>query len=177
MNESDFKDILAEICEEEIAELNEFPPFKPSLRHRLAMKHMFALFEKNSLSISNASQEVTALKGSHLSLRKRLIIIFVLIICAALLTGFIYGYVFGNFRGTVYNDNTQLFVINTENCPETIEYEYYLPILPNGFEMVEHDSLSFSVYTKYRNSISGQEIVLSQCTKKMFDPHYSRVAM
>lgn len=63
-------------------------------------------------------------------------------------------------------------MINTENCPTTIEYEYYLPVLPNGFEMVEHGSLSFTVYTKYKNNMSGQEIVLSQCTKKTYDPHF-----
>lgn len=48
MNESYLKGILAEICEEEIAELNKFPPFKPSLRHRLAMKRIFALYEKKN---------------------------------------------------------------------------------------------------------------------------------
>lgn len=49
MNDSDLKDVLAEICEEEKAELNKFPPFKPSLRHRLAMKRIFCMFEKKSM--------------------------------------------------------------------------------------------------------------------------------
>lgn len=78
-----------------------------------------------------------------------------------------------NFHGTVYYDNTQLFAVNTENCPTTIEYEYYLSNLPDGFEMVEHDSLSFYVYTLYENTSSKQVITFSQYTKDKFTPHYN----
>lgn len=47
MNEKELKDILAEICEEEITELNKFPPFKTSLRHKLAMKQISFRSRKN----------------------------------------------------------------------------------------------------------------------------------
>ena len=33
-------------------------------------------------------------------------------------------FVSNSFRGKVNNDNTELFVINTENCPSTIEDIY-----------------------------------------------------
>lgn len=173
MNESDFKDILAEICEEEIAELNRFPPFKPSLRHRLAMKRIFALYEKKAHMTTSNPQMIPASQSKHLRLSKRLIILFAAIICATMLTGFMLVYSSKNFHGTVYNDNTQLFAVNTENCPTTIEYEYYLSNLPDGFEMVEHDSLSFHVYTLYENTSSGQFITFSQYTKEKFTPHYN----
>lgn len=173
MNESDFKDILAEICEEEIAELNKFPPFKPSLHYRLAMKRIFALYEKKTHMATSNPPMILTPQSKHWHLSKRLIILFAVIICAALLTGFMLVYFSKNFHGTVYNDNTQLFAVNTENCPTTIEYEYYLFDLPNGFEMVEHDSLSFDVYTLFENTSSGQVITLSQCTKKEFAPHYN----
>lgn len=173
MNESDFKGILAEICAEEIAELNKFPPFKPSLRHRLAMKRIFALFEKNTRKSASVPASNLTLSSTHLRVGRRLLILFAVIVCAALLTGFIAVYVSKNFHGTVYNDNTQLFAVNTENCPTTIEYEYYLPNLPNGFEMVEHDSLSYEVYILYENTSSGQVITLSQYTKEKFTPHYN----
>ncbi len=173
MNEGDFKDILAEICEEEIAELNKFPPFKTSLRHRLAMKRIFALYEKKThITVSDPTMILTT-QSKHLHLSKRLIIFFAVIICAALLTGFMLVYFSKNFHGTVYNDNTQLFAVNTENCPTTIEYEYYLSNLPDGFKMVEHDSLSFYVYTLYENTSSGQVITFSQHTKEKFTPHYN----
>ncbi len=173
MNESDFKDILSEICEEEIAELNKFPPFKPSLRHRFAMKRIFASFEKKTHLTTYNPPKTLSPQSKHLHLSIRLIILFAVIACAVLLTGFMIVYISKNFHGTVYNDNTQLFAVNTENCPTTIEYEYCLPTLPDGFEMVEHDSLSFDVYIKYKNNLSGQIITLSQCTKNNFSPLYN----
>lgn len=45
--------------------------------------------------------------------------------------------------------------------------------MPDGFEMVEHDSLSFDVYTLYENKLSGHLIALSQCTKNKFSIHYN----
>lgn len=173
MSEKILGEILAEICEEEISSFNYLPQFKPSLRHKLAMKRIFTLFEKNSHNIINTSQTIPHSRHTHLSLRKRLIIVFILIVCAALLTGFIYSYVSKNFHGTVYIDNTQLFAINLENCPKTIEYEYYLSVLPDGFEVIEHDSSTTDIYTKYRNILSEQEVIFIQCTKEMFDTHYN----
>lgn len=173
MNESDFKGILAEICAEEIAELNKFPPFKTSLRHRFAMKRIFALYEKKTHITASNPPIVLTPQSRHLRSSKRLIIFFAVIICAALLTGFMLVYFSKDFHGTVYNDNTQLFAINTENCPITIEYEYYLSDLPDGFEMVEHDSSSYEVYILYENTLSGQVITLSQYTKEKFTPHYN----
>lgn len=173
MNKGDFKGILAEICAEEIAELNKFQPFKPSLRHRLAMKRIFALYEKKThVTTSNPPLALTP-QSKHLHLSKRLIILFAVIICAAMLTGFMVVFFSKNFHGTVYNDNTQLFAINTEHGPATIECKYYLSDLPDGFKMVEHDSTSFEVYTQYNNELSGQIITLSQYTKKKFVPHYN----
>lgn len=142
MNESCFKDILAEICEEEKAELNKFPPFKASLRHRLAMKRIFRMFEKKTHVTAIDPPKTLAPKSKHFRLSAKHIILFAAIIFLMLFTGFvsIYSIYFSkNFYGTVYNDNTRLFDVNTENCPATIEYECYLPELPEGFEMVKHD--------------------------------------
>jgi len=173
MNESYFKDVLAEICEEEIAELNKFPPFKPSLHHRFAMKRIFASFEKNTRKPANVPASNLALLSTHLHLGRRLLILFALIACAALLTGFMTVYFYKNFHGTVYTDNTHLSAINTENCLALIEYEYHISDLPDGYEMVEHDSSSFDVYTLYENADSGQVITLSQYTKNGYKPHYN----
>lgn len=174
MNESYLKGILAEICEEEIAELNKFPPFKPSMRHRFAMKRIFSLFKNNTRKTkSEVPKSSLPLQHNSLRLSKRLIILIAVIICAALLTGFMLVYFSKNFHGTVYNDNTQLFAINTENCPITIEYEYYLSNLPDGFEMVEHNSSSYDVYILYENNSSDQVITLTQYTKSGFNTHYN----
>ena len=60
-----------------------------------------------------------------------------------------------------------------ENCPTTIEEEYYLTVLPDNFEMVGQDKLSFHVYTLYRNEFSNQTISFSQYTKNIYKKHYN----
>ncbi len=50
---------------------------------------------------------------------------------------------------------------------------YYLSDLPDGFEMVEHDSSSYNVYILYENASSEQVITFSQYTKEKSTPHYN----
>ena len=150
MNDSYFKDVLAEICDEEIAELNASLCFKPSLRHRLAMKRIFALFEeKTHVTASDPSKALPEKK--HFRLSARFIILFAAIIFLMMFVGFVIVYFSKGFYGTVYSDNTHLLAADKGNCPATIEYEYYLPELPEGFELVKHDSLSYNLYTLYEN--------------------------
>lgn len=174
MNEEIFIEVLAEVCDEEIAELNKFPPFKPSLRHRYAMMLIFSSFAKRSRRMTDERRRASAAKRRPSRLSTKLIILIAVIVCAALLTGAILIYISNSFRGTVNEDNTRLFPINTENCPTTIEYEYYLPVLPDGFEMVDHYNISsIDVYTIYVNEFSGQTIILSQRTKEKYSRHYN----
>ena len=173
MNENVLRDILAELCEEEIAELSKFPPFKPSLRHRYGMMLIFASLNKNSRKAAGKPPRTSAAQSRPSRLSTRLVILIAVIVCAALLTGFILVYISKNFHGTVNEDNTRLFAINTENCPETIEYEYYLPDLPEGFEMSNQDLSSFHMYTTYTNKLSEMTITLSQYTKNKYKIHYN----
>ena len=173
MNEIILRDILAEICAEEISELNKFPPFKPSLRHRYAMARIFSSFEKKSHNTSGKQPWASSEYRRPSRLSTRLVILIAVIVCAALLTGAILVYISKSFHGTVHEDNTQLFPINMENGLETIEYEYYLPVLPEGFEMVEHESFSVNVYTEYKNKLYDQTITLYQYTKNKFATHFN----
>lgn len=174
MNERILGDILAEIWEEEISDFDNLPQFKASLRHKLAMKRIFTLFENNSQNLISTSQRISHSRHTHLSIRKKLIIIFALIVCAVLMTGFIFSYVSKNFHGTVYNEYTKLFATNTENCLETIKYEYCLTDLPDGFELTERVfSLVLGVSTQYRNEMSGKEIAFDQFPKKVFGGNFN----
>ena len=173
MNENILKEVLAEICEEEIAELNKFPPFKPSLRHRYAMMCIFSSFEKRLRQTNGNPPQASAAHRRPSRLSTRLVILIAIIVCAALLTGAILVYVSKSFHGPINEDNTQLFPINTENCPTTIEYEYYLHDLPEGFEMVGHTSFSFDACTEYKDELSGLAIAFSQHTKEKYSPYFN----
>lgn len=172
MNENILKEVLSEIYEEEISALDNLPQFKTSLRQRFVMKHIFTLFEKNKHKSVNTPLQNVDLQQKPLRLRNRLVLIFALIICAALLTGFVVVFVSKNFCGTVYGDNTHIFAVNIENCTTTIENKYYLPDLPKGFELIESDSSSFDVYTLYQNNETKQALTISQYSKNHFKPHY-----
>ena len=85
MNESVFKEILGESLSREFAEFDNAPEHKFSLRHRLAMKKVFARYEKNT----RKPIELSAATMPHYSLKQRIIITLVIIILMTLLTGWI----------------------------------------------------------------------------------------
>ena len=78
-----------------------------------------------------------------------------------------------NFYGKVNADNTELFVINTENCPATIEDKYYLPCLPDGYEVSGTDSTPFFEHISYLNKVTNQSISFNQWVKTEYgSSHY-----
>lgn len=173
MSEDILKRILQEISDEEIAEYRKMPAFKPSLRHRLAMRRIFARFEKNTRRAETVSEPVLTAPNKPKRLSTRLMIIIAAIVCAVLLTGAAIIYFSKSFHGTVFPDNTRLFAVDTENCLTTIEYKYYLPELPEGFEQVEQITTPFKSDIIYKNKLLGQDIMISQYTKNHFSPHYN----
>lgn len=175
MSEDILKRILQEIGDEEIAEYQKISAFKPSLRHKLAMKRIFARFKKNmrKAAVSDTFEPVLTVTNKHRRLSTRLLIIIAAVVCAVLLTGFMIVYFSKAFHGTVFSDNTQIFAVDTENCLTTIEYKYYLPELPEGFEQVKQVTKSTDVDTIYKNEPLGLEIMFSQYTKNCFSPHYN----
>lgn len=180
MNENVLKEILLEVHEIECGVVDDLPDFKPSLRHRLAMKRIFTRFEKNTRKLRNTGtiQEPLIIehRARRYSIKQRLLIATLIIILMTLLTGCVNAivkFVSERFNGTVYEDNTKLFAINLENCPQTIEYQYALTNVPDGFELIETISSSTNVYTLYSNELTGQVITLNQWVKSKFAPHYN----
>lgn len=176
MNEKILKRILQEISDEEVSEYCRQPSFKTSLRHRLAMKRIFARFEKNARHVPAVSAPCPDFPVTHVRPARKLIVLFAIIACAALLTGFMAVYrmvVSNNFRGDIFSDHTRLWVADAESCPATIEHIYYLSELPEGFEMVDHCPMLTSVYTRYENKLSEKGISFDQYTKGSFNSYYN----
>lgn len=180
MSESILKDILLEAHEIECGVSDDLPDFKPSLRHRLAMKRIFSRFAKNTRKLRNTETiqkpQITEQRIRRYSIKQRLLIATLIIILMTFLAGCvnaIVNFVSEHFSGTVYEDNTQLFVADFENCPQTIEYQYVFTDVPEGFELIETASSSTNVYALYLNSFTGQVITLEQWVKTHFSPHYN----
>mgnify|MGYP002674408879 CR=1 FL=1 len=166
MSESILKSILEESAILEWAKYDNVPEHTFSKKHNRKMSHIFRLYEKNTRQYRSYAPT------SHFRFRltRKTAVILALIIFVAV-TGCAAAYFWSkNFRGEVHCDNTALFVINTENCPEFIEEKYYLPEVPEGFEMSDAWSNPFEIYTCYWNESTKQEIVFSQTTKPNSDP-------
>ena len=180
MNENILRDILLEVHEIEFGVSDDLPDFKPSLRHRLAMKRIFARFDRNMRKLRNtrSTGETPIIERGtrRYSIKQRILIATLIIILMAFLVGCasaIVKFISEHFNGTIYEDNTQLFAINLENCPQTIEYQYVLTNVPIGFELIETVSSPISVNALYLNSSTGQVITLEQCVKTLFSQHYN----
>lgn len=180
MNEDILKDILLEVHQIECGVSDDLPDYKPSLRHRFAMKRIFARFDRNTRKLKNTRNIVETPiikhKTRRYSIKQRILITTLIIILMAFLVGCasaIIKFVSERFNGTVYEDNTQLFVVNLENCPQTIEYQYVFTNIPEGFELIETISSSTNVYSLYLNRSTGQVITLEQWVKTQFSSHYN----
>lgn len=180
MNDNILKDILLEVHEIECGVSDDLPDFKPSLRHRLAMKRIFARFDRNTRKLRNTrsigATPIIERRIRRYSIKQRILIAMIIIILMTFLVGCVNAivkFVSEHFNGTVYEDNTQLFAINLENCPQTIEYQYDFTNVPEDFELIETISSPTNIYTLYLNSSTGQGITLEQWVKTHFSTHYN----
>lgn len=180
MNENVLKEILLEVHEIECRVVDDLPDFTLSLRHRLAMKRIFARFERNARKLRNTKTiqktPIIEHRTRRYNIKQRILIAMLIIILMTLLAGCVNAvvkFVSEHFNGTVYEDNTQLFVADLENCPKRIEYRYVLTDVPDRFELIETISSPSNVYMRYKDQQTGQTITLEQWVKSDFTPHYN----
>lgn len=179
MSEDILNELMLEVHRIECGVPNDLPNYKLSLRHRLAMKRIFARFARNARKLRKAEtiqESPTTEHRRRYNIKQRILIATLIIVLMALLAGCVNAivkFVSEHFSGTVYKDNTQLFVTNLENCPQTIEYQYALADIPEGFKLIETIPSSTNVYTLYSNELTGQVITLNQWVKSKFAPHYN----
>ena len=171
MSESVLKSILEESARLEWVKYENAQEHVFSKKHERKMKYVFKLFERNDCKL----KPYTGSKPHyHFRFTKRNIIVLLAVIFLAALAGCGVTYFTSkNFYGKVNADNTELFVINTENCPSTIEDKYYLPCLPDGYEVLGTDSTPFYEWISYENPATEQTLTFCQFAKVSFDStHY-----
>lgn len=176
MNESAFKEILGEAIKSGLAEFDNAPEHKFSLKHRLAMKYIFAKFARNvsRLKSGEVDKDDSIIEyKSRVSLRQRLIVVLLIFILLSFLVGWVVVFVSDKFSGTVYSDNTQLTAVDVEDCPNEIEIKYIFASVPSGFDLIKTSSSPTTFYILYENSSTGQTITLRQWVKAKFKPRYN----
>lgn len=174
MNEELFKSILEEMVMSEYAEIENEPDHKFSLKHRLAMKRIFARYERNVRKLHTKEPSPTAQiveNKPRYRLSRQVFLAMIVIILSAFLVGWVVVYVSTNFHGTVYHDHTELTPKKTMDCPQTIEYKYDLEYVPDGFEQIKTVTSRTSAYTLYINQSTNQTISLLQWVKTYYEPN------
>lgn len=171
MSESVLKSILEESARLEWAKYENAPEHVFSKKHERKMKYAFKLFERNDCKLK---PYIGSKPHYHFRFSKRnIIVLFAVIFLAALAGCGVTYFTSKNFYGKVNADNTELFVINTENCPATIEDKYYLPCLPDGYEVSGTDSTPFFEHISYLNKVTNQSISFNQWVKTEYgSSHY-----
>lgn len=167
MSESVLKSVLEESAQLEWDKYNNSPVHSFSKKHNRSMKRIYKQYEYTRCSgISNNNHRIRITRKTALIL---LLIVFLAAVagCAA---AFFWSQ---SFRGIVHSDNTELFVINTENCPSNIEDKYCLSALSEEYEMLDIDSTPFYEYSCYQNKITEQIISFRQYVKSNFKMHYN----
>lgn len=170
MSESILRSLLEESAKLEWAEYDNAPAHDFSRKHSRSMKRIFRLFDKNTCQ-SYASVNAS----SRIRFSRRTVLVLLLIVFTAAVAGCTVAYFMSqSFSGKVHKDNTELFVLNTDNCPSNIEQKYYLSDLPEGYELLNTDASPFYEYTSYQNNLTGQTISFRQYVKTEFDSvHYN----
>lgn len=173
MSESILKKIFYEVYDDEFAEFENAIEHEFSCTHERNMKKIFKIYEKNTMKYHKKPIHENSHKKSFVWSKKRILLAAVMIFLAVLVGCAAAIYTLGGFKTDIQSDNTQLFPIDVEGCPQTIQCVYELTELPDGFELLEHSKSAVNVYTAYKNIATEQTIVLRQCVKSEFGAHYN----
>ena len=163
------EELISGYFDKELSGVAEVSLPKFSLKHRIAMRRIFRKFADNAYKKASADH-VVYVPSKPRSIRKRLIIVAIIIIGMAILTGFVIMFFADGFKGTVYHDNTHLFAVNKEGCPTTIEKVYKLSVLPDGYEFVDSSISNEYVFSTYMNK-NQVAIYFIQYVKSEFSTH------
>jgi len=176
MKENILEGIIAESYRHEYEPFNNASEHNFTLRHRIAMKQIFARYEMTVIKSKQRKYKSKLDAGSNkqrLSIKQRALIIALIVILMAMLVGWIAVFVSREFYGTVHRNYTTLAVVNMDNCPKTIEYKYILHDVPDGFEVVETSSSPMIEHTVYYNSLTNQSIDIMQWVKTSYHQNYN----
>ncbi len=162
MSEIEFNKILQQVCIEEYSFLEEVPVHHFSLIHRRKMKHILS----QPYSMPETDKKI--------KLNRHMVCILIAAIFLALVTVTGAACVISHFIMIMYPDNTQLFAANTAGAPETIEQEYCIPELPEGYKEITRISTFESIWVIYQYGDDAyNNVTFSQNVKTSYDQHFN----
>ncbi len=164
MNETEFSQILEQVCMEEYTLPEKEPVHHFSLKHRRRMKRILAL--------PRSAPEPT--RRLRLNRRTVCILIAIIFLAAGAAAGAAAAYVISPFIMKEHSDNTELFAGDISGAPEIIERVYYLDGLPEGYEEIERYSDWCEELVIYQFGDDSYNIIMfTQTLKSEFNQHFN----
>ncbi|MBP0985316.1 MAG: DUF4367 domain-containing protein [Oscillospiraceae bacterium] len=161
MSEHILEEILLEIHSDEFSEYDNSKRHRFSRKHKRAMKRIFAPAQ-TQIQISK-----------NIRLNRRTAVIIIAAIFLAVISATATAMIFGSFGVKNHKDNTELFAINTENCPVTLEKMYYLSGLSEDYVLYEENiSPETAAVFSYHNIVTDEDFVFMQWVKKEYNAHF-----
>lgn len=167
MSDLNVNDILEEMCAEEANEYMRIraPLHRFSRRHRKAMRD---ILQPRAQAISTTCESYM----QRIPFKRKIWIAVMVIILAAI--GITAGAAAINgFWRNKHRDYTELLTVNAENCPKTIENVYYLPEMPEGYELYEVSQDNWKIYTSYINRDTSECMVFVQDVKDGYKDNFN----
>lgn len=185
-------DVLEEVNRLDYAEFDNPPEHRFSRRSRKAMKKLLrsgtrsvvrsemqsmaqseiqsaAYSEAQSVAQSGAAQR--SINWSRIPVRKRIVLVLLIVLLAAI-GGTAGAVAIYGFKQERHREYTILRTVNADNCPKTIETVYYLPEIPEGYELYKENSGKRSIYIAYINHNTNISMVFEQIVKERYKGYF-----
>ncbi len=173
MNEFTYEELINAYFDKELT-VPIISEYVPSFKHRRGMKKIFSAFQKRDTAKSRSNQDSCVYSNRRMSAARRVQLLLLVVLFAVLIAGCgiaIVNYFSNGFSGKVYDDNTWITAEDIENAPQTIEREYALSTVPDGFEITEKAADQYEIYIVYTNSKTGDLLIFNQSTKAGYEAH------
>lgn len=161
MNEKLLEEALEAVYKAEFAEFDNAPDHIFSLRHRIRMRRVFAIYEKNT-------------NKRKVKFSRKMVLALIIIILLAVISGCT-AVIISRFKNTVYEDNTLLQAEDFTMGKEFIEELYYFPVIPDGYEYDSELTAEMCAGKMHVISYSDEVrlLVLTQSTHDIYETHYN----
>ena len=155
------EDVFNERFEQEMQEFKSTPPFVFSEKHKKKMGKLIKRQRKPYFKLICTTGR-----------RAACIIVAIVVITASTLSVKAVREAIFNFITKIFSDHTVVTVESgtAEGYPETIEDEYYIFDLPEGFELIDYYKMDTSIVSMYCNN--DEYIFFSQYTKDYYETNY-----
>lgn len=163
MSDYTLAEVFEIVYDREFAEYDNAPRHFFSRRHRKAMKEI--LYPG---ATPNTAPRYTPSRNIPIKRRVLIAVMIVVLLALGITVGASMSW---GFTRKEHRDNTELFTVNAENAPKTIEYVYYLPDIPEGYVLQKQFPGEISFSTNYIDPSTNRTMTFDQRVKDGYNNH------